>query len=230
MSFDSITVSVDEIPANSICFSCIWSDNFSYRYLTHFDALYLLERLVEVPGHFSVEKKNRLRRSFEAFDPVMITKANGYDSGIFLKTVMAFEHRRPRNIEMDFKVILWNCLEPMLKRIIGKYSFMSSEIYNKIPERERGLHADDTPVASSKLSGLCPGRPGTYLLWLEDTLFNVVKGLDADEDVRERLLGVLPDLFGAFALRISYDIPADAHRDAEYLVEKYRQDANNPQE
>lgn len=128
-------------------------------------------------------------------------------------------------------MLRWSYLELMLKkRIIEKYSFMPSEIHNEIPGRERGLHADDTPVASSKLSGVCPGRPGAYLLWLEDALFNIVKYLDSDEDVRGRLLDVLPDLFGAFAFKISYDIPADAHRDAEYLVEKYRQDANNPQE
>lgn len=63
--------------------------------------MYLLEKLVEVPGRFSVEKKNRLRRSFEAIHPVMITKANGYDSGILFKTIMAFDHPRPRNIERD---------------------------------------------------------------------------------------------------------------------------------
>lgn len=150
---------------------------------------------MEVPDRFSVEKKNRLRRSFEAFHPVIITKANGYESRIFFKTIMAFDHPMPRNIERDFKVLRWSCLEPMLKEIVGKYSFMPSEIYNKIPRRERGLHADDTPAASSKLSVFCLGRPGTYLLWLEDILFNILKDLDADEDVRERFLGVLPDFF-----------------------------------
>lgn len=229
LNVDFKAVLVTEIPANSICISCIWCDDFSDCYLTHFDAMYLLEQLLEAPGRFSVEKKNRLLHNLDDFHPQTISGTKNHTSGLF-KTVMDFGHPRPRDMEMDFKMLPWNGLEPMLKTTIRKYSFMSSETKHGNPERERELDADDTPAASSELSGFCPGRPGTFLRWLEDTLFSILKDLDADNDVRERLLGVLPDLLRAFALKIGYNMPTDAHHAAEYFVEKYRQEANNAQE
>ncbi|KAM0519374.1 hypothetical protein ACHAPE_003545 [Trichoderma viride] len=229
LNVDFKAVPVNEIPANSICISCIWCDNFSDCYLTHFDAMYLLEQLLEAPGCSSVEKKNRLRHILNDFHPRTISETKDYTSGIF-KTVMAYGHPRPRDMERDFQMLPWTCLQPMLQTTIGKYSFMSSETKHENPERERGPDADETPVASSELSGFCPGRPGIFLRWLEDNMFSILKDLDADKDDRERLLGVLPDLLGAFALRIGYNMPADAHHDAEYFVEKYRREANNAQE
>ncbi|PON27638.1 hypothetical protein TGAM01_v203405 [Trichoderma gamsii] len=209
LNVDSKAVPVTEIPANSICISCICS----WKHL----------------ASSSIEKKNRLLHNLDDFHPQTISGTKNHTSGLF-KTVMDFGHPRPRDMEMDFKMLPWNCLEPMLKTTIRKYSFMSSETKHGNPERERELDADDTPAASSELSGFCPGRPGTFLRWLEDTLFSILKDLDADNDVRERLLGVLPDLLRAFALKIGYNMPTDAHHAAEYFVEKYRQEANNAQE
>lgn len=57
-----------------------------------------------------------------------------------------------------------------------------------------------------------------------------MKDLDADEDVREKILGVLPDLLGAFALKAGYDMPVDVRHVAEYFIEKYRKEENSTQE
>ncbi|EHK44783.1 hypothetical protein TRIATDRAFT_220527 [Trichoderma atroviride IMI 206040] len=165
LNVDFKAVPVNEIPANSICISCIWWDTFSDCYLTHFDAMYLLEQLMGAPGRFSVERKNRLRRNLEGFHPVTISKTNPHNSGLF-KTVMAFGYPRPRDIEGDFRVLPWNCLEPMLRKMIGKYKFIPFGIYNDIFRRERGQHADDTPVAFSKLPEILVDRPGISLPWL----------------------------------------------------------------
>ncbi|KAL7897430.1 hypothetical protein HDV63DRAFT_414960 [Trichoderma sp. SZMC 28014] len=193
------------------------------------DARNLVEQLMEASDRLSIAQKNRLRRKFEGFHPGTVSKTNEYHSRFF-KTVMRFGHPKPRRMERDFRVFPWSCLEQMIKRIIAKHCVFPSETNNRIPWRKRRLNSDNIPVASSKVPGIRSDRPRTYLPWSEDTLFKTVKDLNADEEVREKLLGVVPDLLGAFALKTGYAISIDAHRGAEYFIEKHHQEANSTQE
>lgn len=248
-------VPINETLPNSICVSCIWWAEKHDCYVTSFDVIYLLEQLVAAPERFTVHEKDRIRRGLEGFHPVTISKTNP-DNSEFFKRVMAFCHPKPRNMEKSFKVFPWAVLNFMLKKIIGKFSVMPfepsdrntglvspdstlirnnalrSSIYasGKRRQRNRGLNSDDTQAASSKLPKISPSTRGAYLSWLEDTLFSIMKDVNADEAARERLLGTLPDLLEAFALKIGYRKPANVPRDAMFFVNKYRQEANNLQE
>lgn len=132
---DFKAISVNERPAYSICISCIWWDNSSDYYVTLVDAMRLIEQLVELPGRFFAVGKNRLRRRFEDFHSRTISKKNE-DHSRFFKTVMAFGHPKLRRIERDFKVFPWSFLEPMLKKIIPKYSVLSPEVKDRILRRK----------------------------------------------------------------------------------------------
>ncbi|KAH7324891.1 hypothetical protein B0I35DRAFT_406641 [Stachybotrys elegans] len=114
-------VSVNDRPPHSICISCIWWEEKGQCYVTSVDTIYLLEQLVQAPGRFSVEEKNRIRRNLEGFHPVTVSKQKK-ESEDFFKIIMAFPHPKPRNIEKDVKVFPWTVLEAALKKIIGKYS------------------------------------------------------------------------------------------------------------
>lgn len=254
LSVEFKSIAVHERLANSICISCIWWADKSDCYFTSVDIMHLLEQLIAAPNRFAVEEKNRIRSYLEGFHPVTISKTRPNDSEFF-KMVMAFGHPIPRNMKKNFKVFPWPVLEPMLKKIISKYSVMPPEssdhntglalplltlAYNnalrvsryagKLPPRKGGRNSEGNQATSSKLPRISHGRPGNFLKWLEDTLFYIVKDLNADEAVRERLLGVFPDLLGAFALKIGYNMPARADCDAAYFIQKYRQEVNKLQD
>lgn len=103
MSVDFKAIPVDDIPANSICTSCIWWDKGSDCYFTHVDVIHLLEQLIAALNGFTIEKKRSLRCHFEGFRPLTISKTTLYGSELF-KTVMAFGNPRPKDMEKDLRV------------------------------------------------------------------------------------------------------------------------------
>ncbi|KAL6907320.1 hypothetical protein GGI43DRAFT_421012 [Trichoderma evansii] len=225
-------VPINERLPNSICISCIWWAEKYDCYFTSIDVIHLLEQLVAAPKRFTVQEKNRIRRGIEGFHPVTVSKTKP-DNSAFFKRVMAFPHPKPRNIETSFKVFPWAYsampFEPS-DNSTGSVSPISTSIHNnalrssiyasiKRPQRNRGLNSDDTQADSSKLLKISP-----------NTLFSIMKDVNADEAARERLLGTLPDLLEAFALKIGYGKPVQVPRDAMFFVNKYRQEATNLQE
>ncbi|KAF2127685.1 hypothetical protein P153DRAFT_377233 [Dothidotthia symphoricarpi CBS 119687] len=116
-SFSAVTP--ETLVSGTICVSCIWWEDKNECFITSVDAIYLLEKLVNV--RFTVEEKNRIRRNLEGFRPLTVSKAKS-DSEGFFKTIMGFPKPKPRNIEKDVKVFPWKILAHALKKIIGKYS------------------------------------------------------------------------------------------------------------
>lgn len=104
--------------SGSICVSCIWWEEKNECFITSVDAIFLLEKLVNV--RFTVEEKNRIRRNLEGFRPLTVSKVKP-DSEGFFRTIMGFPKPKPRNIEKDVKVFPWKILAHALKKIIGKY-------------------------------------------------------------------------------------------------------------
>jgi len=69
---------------------------------------------------FPVEEKNRIRRNLQGFGPKTVSKHKAGMGGFF-QVIMEFTEPRPRNIEKDLKVFLWDLLPPALDKILSKY-------------------------------------------------------------------------------------------------------------
>jgi hypothetical protein len=107
-----------KLDAGMIVVSCIYSPYTDQCYITSVDAIRLLEALVGQA--FPVEEKNRIRRNFEHFKPITVSKQKAETVRTF-QTIMGFAEPQPRTIGKDIKIFLWDNLEGMLRKVLSKY-------------------------------------------------------------------------------------------------------------
>lgn len=62
-----------------------------------------------------------------------------------------------------------------------------------------------------------------YNSWLADSLFTAVRDISTDQNARNRVLSILPELLEAFALRIGYNVPAAMRHDIENFILRNRE-------
>ncbi|KXJ93577.1 hypothetical protein Micbo1qcDRAFT_161591, partial [Microdochium bolleyi] len=85
---------VSEKLPDSICVSCIYWQDKDECFVTRVDMIKLLEALVAAPSRFTVEEKNRIRRSLEGYRPRTVSRAKP-DSQDFHTLIMAFPPPKP---------------------------------------------------------------------------------------------------------------------------------------
>lgn len=84
---------------------------------TSVDIIALVEKLVKI--RFNIQEKNRIRRNIEAYKPVTVKKDGATLK--FFNQIMRYENPRPRSIEKDIKVFLWEDVTKALKKIMHQY-------------------------------------------------------------------------------------------------------------
>jgi hypothetical protein len=122
-----------------IVISCIyWRERNDY-FITSVDCIYLLESLIGI--QFTVEEKNRIRRTLEGFRPLTVSKCK-VECADFFKLIMSFPHPKPRNIEKDVKVFAWKTLPHALRKIIRKYtpSYITSTPLEPIQQHQHNRY------------------------------------------------------------------------------------------
>lgn len=112
-----------EYQSNMCAISCIWRKETQEYLVTSVDCILLLEMIINLK--FSVEAKNRIRRNLEVCKPITISKSKPALEPFF-RQIMTFPPPRPRNIEKDVKVFLWDNLAGALNKIVSKYSAPTS--------------------------------------------------------------------------------------------------------
>lgn len=112
-------IDAKDYDSNMCVISCILRKDTNEFYVTSVDCITLLELIIN--QRFSVEEKNRIRRNLEVCRPITVSKSKpGLEQ--FFRQIMSFGAPRPRNIEKDVKVFLWDNLHNALQKIVAKYS------------------------------------------------------------------------------------------------------------
>eukprot|EP00158_Paraphelidium_tribonemae_P002298 Partr_v1_DN25261_c0_g1_i2_m16556 putative regulator medusa len=101
-----------------ILVSCIYWPSENQFIITGVDIIYAMEQLLKI--EYSTEKKNRVRRNLEKFDPRTISKSNPQFFDFFWK-IMGYAEPKPRNIEANVKVYPWVMVTEALRRILEKF-------------------------------------------------------------------------------------------------------------
>ncbi|KAL6898240.1 hypothetical protein GGI43DRAFT_423762 [Trichoderma evansii] len=234
ISFHTVS-SNGEPPPNSFYISCIKEDATGVYYFTEEDIIDLIEWLRSWPSPYrlSAEQKTHILDILENFRPLTVSKIEAETEDLF-KLIMGLSNPQPSNLEVDIKVLCWETLLPALKTIIDgddgiKLPETPTIMHKKVVRTAQRSsvttdidHSHQTKSGDWNFSDIGRDKLEIYNSWLADSLFTAVRDVNTDQNARNRVLSILPELLEAFAIRIGHNVPVDMHYNIESFILRNR--------
>ncbi|KAJ9133178.1 zn 2cys6 transcription factor [Pleurostoma richardsiae] len=128
VSFRAATVA--DQPLSGIVVSCIrWARRGAY-FVTSTDTIHLLEKLLQKT--FTGHEKQRIRSSFKP-STLQIVSRDDAKTQDFYKVIVNFKTPKPFRATKTTKLLRWEDLAPMLRKIVGLHSVSTSPSVSSTP-------------------------------------------------------------------------------------------------